>query len=99
LFGRQLAAAGGAAGNSALESVGDIYSATSAYGGRNALAAKYGITESSFDSFVAACCCRPCAQVQEVNTVMVREGLHYGCASLEKDVLVVETQSMQMARA
>jgi hypothetical protein len=54
--------------------------------GRRSLASVYGIEESATQSVVAACCCAPCARIQEINTVMTREGgLRYGCAHLRED--------------
>ena len=61
---------------------------TASFFGRRRLLEKYGIEESSFESFFASCCCSCCARVQEVNTVMEREkNLKYGCASLEPTVV------------
>lgn len=52
---------------------------------RRRLAKKYGITESPLYSTAATFCCAPCARVQEVNTVLTREDLHYGCATTVPD--------------
>ena len=55
---------------------------TSSFFARRELAAKYGIAEDAAATAAIACCCAPCARVQEVSTVMARENLRYGCAGL-----------------
>lgn len=85
LFGGLLSAAGSSSNSAVLQGIGSAQSTTSAISGRNALAKKYGIEESTFDSMIARCCCPLCGQIQEVNTVMVREGYNYGCVSLVPD--------------
>ena len=53
--------------------------------GRRALLRKYNINESTIETCFVSCCCPICAAVQDVNTVMVKENLKYGCASLQND--------------
>ena len=55
---------------------------TVGYFARRRILAKYNIEESDFYSLFASCCCPPCARYQELNTIMVREGYRYGCASV-----------------
>ena len=62
---------------------GTAATSTTGYAGRAALANKYGVEESTFDALFARLCCPLCAQIQEVNTVMEKERLVYGCAGLE----------------
>tara|TARA_Y100000739_G_C20443975_1_gene389156 strand:- start:46 stop:525 length:480 start_codon:yes stop_codon:yes gene_type:complete len=52
--------------------------------GRRRLVEKYEIDETVGKSSCIRCCCPVCAQIQEVNSVMVREDLKYGCATLER---------------
>ncbi len=85
LLGSLLSSAGSASDSSILQGIGNAQSTTTAVSGRNALAKKYGIEESTFNSIFAKCCCPLCGQIQEVNTVMVREGYNYGCISLVPD--------------
>lgn len=85
LFGAILSSAGSASDSAVLQGIGAAQETTSAVSGRNALAKKYGIEESTFNSIFARCCCPLCGQIQEVNTVMVREGYNYGCISLVPD--------------
>ena len=76
--------------NGFVSSIGNVTSTFSFTNGRIALAKKYGINESSFDTFFARLCCPLCAQVQEVNTVMEREGLVYDCVSVKPSKVVQE---------
>lgn len=85
LFGSLLTSAGSSSDSTILQGIGNAQSTTAGVSGRNALAKKYGIEESTFDSILARCCCPLCGQIQEVNTVMVREGYNYGCISLVHD--------------
>ncbi len=85
LFGAILSSAGSAADSAVLQGIGVAQETTSGVSGRNALAKKYGIEESTFNSLFARWCCPLCGQIQEVNTVMVREGYNYGCISLIPD--------------
>ena len=50
--------------------------------GRRRLVEKYEINESLGKSFCVRCCCPICAQIQEVNSVMINEDLKYECATL-----------------
>lgn len=68
-----------------LEVLGQAQEQVSYVSGRTALMDHYSIYESSFDTIVARCCCPFCAQVQEVDTVLVREGYHYGYCELVPD--------------
>lgn len=85
LFGILLNNAGASSDSAVLQGIGNAQSTISAISGRNALSKKYGIEESTFDSIFARCFCPLCGQIQEVNTVMVREGYNYGCISLIPD--------------
>jgi Cys-rich protein (TIGR01571 family) len=51
---------------------------------RRKLVDKYKIEEPVINSIFIRCCCAPCAQVQEVNAIMVNENLEYGCAKVRK---------------
>ena len=55
------------------------------YVARRRLADRYGIAEDETYTLLVACCCQPCARVQEVSTVLERERLHYGCAETVPD--------------
>ena len=85
LFGNLLYTTGSSTNSAVLQGIGSAQSTASGLSGRNALAKIYGIEESTFNSIVARCCCPLCGRVQEVNTVMVREGYNYGCAELVSD--------------
>ena len=87
LFGSLLSSVsvGSNRSNNALRGLGQAQTTVSGVNGRNSLAAKYGIEESTFNSVFARVCCPLCGQVQEVNTVMVREGYNYGFISLVPD--------------
>lgn len=53
------------------------------YGARRALMRKYDIpAESTLETCTITCCCAPCARLQEINTVLARENLTWGCATL-----------------
>ena len=52
--------------------------------GRRKIVEKYEINESIGQSIFVRCCCPVCAQIQEVNSVMIKENLTYGCASLKR---------------
>lgn len=52
------------------------------YFARRKVAKKYGIDESEYKSFLISCCCLPLSNIQLVNTIMVKERLDYGCASV-----------------
>jgi hypothetical protein len=56
---------------------------TAGYLARRRLAKHYGIEEDDTTSLAIACCCAPLARIQEVDTVLVREGLVYGCAQVK----------------
>ena len=86
LFGNILSLCGTSADSSVLRGVGTAQTVTTSASGRIALAKKYQINESTSQTFCASICCPLCAQVQEVNTVMVNEGLRYGSAELLEDV-------------
>ena len=49
------------------------------------VAAKYGINEGFCGACMKACFCAGCYQLQIQNEIMVKEKLHYSCASLGKD--------------
>ena len=49
---------------------------------RRRLVTRYGIDESETTSLLVACCCAPLARHQEMDTVMAREHLVYGCAAV-----------------
>ena len=53
---------------------------------RRRLAEKYGIQEDQTYACLVSCCCAPCARFQELNTVMEREHLKYGCARTVAEV-------------
>ena len=55
----------------------------SSIAGRIKLAKKYGIEEDTFATLFARGCCMLCAQVQEVNHVIVNEKMTYGFAALK----------------
>ena len=74
-----------ASNNDVTSSIGDVTSTFSFVSGRAALAKKYGIEESTLSSSCTRICCPLCAQVQEVNTVLVKESLVYGCGTLKND--------------
>ena len=46
---------------------------------------KYGVQEGCCSACMKACCCGPCYWMQIQHEVMVREKLHFGCVTLEKD--------------
>ena len=66
--------------------VGNITLQTSVdFLGRRAIVKKYGIQESAIISCCNSCFCCICAQAQELNEVLVKEKLSYGCGTLVKD--------------
>ena len=56
----------------------------SGYIGRRAVVRKYDIRESELESGLVACVCGPCGRCQEVDTIVQRERLEYGWASVGK---------------
>lgn len=85
LFGSLISNAGSLADSSALQGLGQAQSTVSFVNGRIALMKHYNIEEPYFATCFSRCCCPCCAGVQEVNTVMVREGLLYDFCSLKPD--------------
>lgn len=65
-----------------------ILDETAGYLARRRLAKHYGIVEDDTTSLLIACCCAPLARVQEVDTILVREGLVYGCAGVKPGPVV-----------
>lgn len=59
-----------------------ILDETAGYFARRQVARKYRIEEQDSRSVFLSCCCAPCARYQELNTIMVRENLQYGCATV-----------------
>ena len=55
------------------------------YVARRRLLERYGIAEDDTYTLLVSCVCQPCARVQEVSTVLDREGLRYGCAETVPD--------------
>lgn len=55
---------------------------TAGYRTRRRLMHRYGIVEPDAYSLLVSCCCCGCARFQELNTMMVREGYAYDCASV-----------------
>lgn len=54
------------------------------YIGRRAVLQKYKIQERDLDTGCIACFLGPCGRVQEVETIVQREGLSYGLLSVSK---------------
>ena len=54
-------------------------------GARRRLLERYGIAEDDTYTLLVSCVCQPCARVQEVSTVLDREGLRYGCTETVPD--------------
>lgn len=61
------------------------------YLGRRAVLKKYGIEESDIDTACITCFLGPCARVQEVETIVQREGLTYGLLNVSRAVPFVVT--------
>ncbi len=81
-----VATAVSAASNSqAVDAISDGVGLAVAIRGRRRLVDKYKIDESVVKSAVIRAFCGGCAQVQEVNAVMVNEDMTYGCAELIDD--------------
>jgi len=63
---------------------------------------KYEINESIGESIFVRCCCPLCAQIQEVNSVMIKEDLKYGCATLKRksppEPMIIERNTQQSRR-
>lgn len=55
------------------------------YAARRQIVEKYGIKEDPANSLIISCACGPCARVQEVNAILVRERHTYGCARIIPD--------------
>jgi hypothetical protein len=56
------------------------------YLGRRAVLQKYNISERDLDTGCIACFLGPCGRVQEVETIVQREGLTYGLLSVSKPI-------------
>ena len=74
-----------ASDNKAVDAISNGVGLAVAIRGRRRLVNKYKIDESIVQSAIIRAFCGPCAQVQEVNAVMVNEDLTYGCAELIDD--------------
>ena len=59
------------------------------------VASKYGIEEGFCGACMKTCCCGCCYALQIQNEVMVKEGLHYACAMVEKDGGVPAVNEME----
>ena len=71
--------------NDVIQAFGQGKAAAAFISGRRRLVKAYNIEESYGKSACIRICCAPCAQFQEINTVMHNENLVYGCAELRKD--------------
>lgn len=71
--------------NTTIDAVGDGIALGAFIKGRRALVKKYKIDESLVQSILNRLFCTLCAQVQEVNAVLVHENAKYGCASVIQD--------------
>jgi len=59
------------------------------YIGRRAVVQKYNILERDLDTGCITCLVGPCGRVQEVETIVQREGLTYGLLSVSKPIPVI----------
>ena len=66
---------------------GEAIQSVAMLAGRRMLVKKYNINESLIQSILTRCFCSCCAQVQEINAVLVNEDMKYGCAQVEKDIV------------
>lgn len=57
----------------------------SGFWGRRYIVQRYGLHESERASACYSTLCGPCARCQEINTVMSRETLRYGCTVLRRN--------------
>mmetsp|Transcript_3581 Transcript_3581/g.10987 ORF Transcript_3581/g.10987 Transcript_3581/m.10987 type:complete len:120 (-) Transcript_3581:1501-1860(-) len=50
---------------------------------RHKLTEKYNIDQSCAVTVLAHCCCAPCAQIQDMNLILTKENMTWGCCGIE----------------
>ena len=69
------------------------------YVGRRKVLQKYKIEETDLTTGCISCLCGPCGRVQEVDTIVQREGLTYGVLSVRKPPTPVRAAPVQASIA